>query len=101
VAAGEKKITRIESERLIIPELSPTSENLTYTVSQLGPVGLGTTSIHIGPFMAILKTLWPKGDNGQVISGSLQRYGSVISLVACLEHKDINAWEVNYEMAPR
>ncbi len=107
-----------ESEKLNMPELSPasgfltytvsqlvwnveglrpivlTGEDLTYTVSQLGPVGLGTTSIHIGPLMAILKKLWPKGDNGQVIYGSLQRYGSVISLVACLENKEINAWEV-------
>jgi tetratricopeptide (TPR) repeat protein len=90
-----KGITPIESERLSLPVIAPSSENLTYTVTQMGPVGLGMTSIHIGPLMAILKRLWPGGDNGQVISGSLQRYGSVVSMVACLEHKEIRAWEAS------
>jgi len=90
-----KGITPIESERLSLPAIAPSSENLTYTVTQMGPVGLGMTSIHIGPLMAILKRLWPRGDNGQVISGSLQRYGSVISMIACLEHKNISAWEAS------
>ena len=94
-------ITPIESERLSLPVIAPSSENLTYTVTQMGPVGLGMTSIHIGPLMAILKRLWPGGDNGQVISGSLQRYGSVISMIACLEHKEISAWEASCDIEDR
>jgi len=93
-----KGITPIEVERLNMPELAPTSESFAYTVSQLGPVGLGTTSIHIGPLIAILKKLWPRRDNGQVISGSLQKYGSIMSIIASLEHKEINAWEVSCEI---
>lgn len=61
-----KGITPIESESLSLLVIAPSSENLTYTVTQMGPVGLGMTSIHIGPLMAILKRLWPRGDNGQV-----------------------------------
>jgi len=83
------------SENFNFPVLAPSSENLTYSISQMGPVGLGTTSIHIGPLIAILKKLWPRGDNGQVISGSLQKYGSAISLLACLEHQKIRAWEAS------
>ena len=52
-----KGITPIESERLSSPVIAPSSENLTYTVTQMGPVGLGMTPIHIGPLMAILKKL--------------------------------------------
>jgi len=45
--------------------------------------------------MVILKRLWPRGDNGQVISGSLQKYGSMTSLLACLEHQKIRAWDAS------
>lgn len=90
-----KGITPIESESLSLPVIAPSSENLTYTVTQMGPVGLGMNSIHVGPLMAILKRLWPRGDGGKVISGCLQRYGSVVSMIACLEHKEISAWEAS------
>ena len=78
-----------------VPRLSSPSEDLTYSISQFGPVGLGTTSIHLGPLIAILKKLSFWGDSGQVISGSLQKYGSKASLVACMEHHNISAWEVS------
>jgi len=96
-----KGITPIESESLSLPVIAPSSENLTYTVTQMGPVGLGMNSIHVGPLMAILKRLWPRGDDGQVISGSLQRYGSVVSMIACLEHKEISAWEASCKIKGR
>ena len=89
-----KGISQI-SESFTFPLLAPTSEDLTYSISQMGPVGFGTTSIHLGPLMAILKRLWPWGDHGQVVSGSLQKYGSKTSLVACLEHQKIRAWEAS------
>jgi len=89
-----KGISQI-SESFTFPLLAPTSEDLTYSISQMGPVGFGTTSIHLGPLMAILKRLWPWGDHGQVISGSLQRYGSATCLVACLEHQNIRSWEAS------
>ena len=61
----------------------------------MGPVGFGTTSIHLGPLMAILKKLWAWGDHGQVISGSLQKYGSATSLVACLQHHNVRSWKAS------
>jgi len=91
----EYKGISLMSENVTVPHLAPVSEDLTYTVSQMGPVGLGTTSIHLGPLIVILKRLWPRGDSGQVISGSLQKYGSMTSLLACLEHQKIRVWEAS------
>jgi len=92
-------IRPIESEQLSLPFLAPTkaiaSENITYSIANIGTIGTGSTSIPVGQLLVALKGLCPWGNTGRVITGSLQKYGSMISLVACLEHEDVNAWEVS------
>jgi len=90
-----KGVVPIKTENLSIPQIDPSCENLSYSITKLGPIGMGSTSVHLGPILAYLKRLWPNSDNGQFISGSLQRYGSVISLAACQEHKGIKSWETS------
>jgi len=91
-------IRPVESEQLTLPFLAPTkaiaSENITYSIANIGAIGTGSTSIPVGQLLVALKGLCPWGNAGRVITGSLQKYGSMISLVACLEHEDVNAWEV-------
>jgi len=81
---------KIGKERLSPTLLGP--EYLT-DISELGSVVLGPTSFSVGQLLRILKQICPGNDPG-IISGSLQKHGSVISLVAIMEKKSNKAWEV-------
>ena len=94
-----KNTTRIlTSEKLVHPRLvpatAPTTENLTSSLADVVVSVPGVASVSLGALLAVLKVLWPLGDTGQVITGSLQKYGSMISLVVCLEHHEVRAWDV-------
>ena len=94
-----EKIT--ETETLVIPPVVPRSEKLDYKVAEVGAVQVGPTGILIGPLLSALKQLWPGSDTEQVMTGSLQKYGSVINLVARLEHHEVRAWEVRHKIKPQ
>jgi len=68
---------------------------LNENIANLGTVGHGQIELSIGPLMVILRRLWPFGSPGIEISGSIQKYGSTIRLVARMEHKNVDAWEVS------
>lgn len=97
-------IKPIEVEKLNLSYFSspraPTKENLCYNIAELGTVGAGNVSISIGSLLIALKGLWPWGSTRCIITGSLQKYGSIISLVACQEHQGICAWEVSRMIKP-
>jgi hypothetical protein len=69
----------IETENVIIPSAAPTGE--TATIPQLGTIGAGSTSISIGDLLTTIQRL---ASSNPEITCSLQEYGSVISLTACL-----------------
>lgn len=97
-------IKPIEVEKLNLSYFSspraPTKENLCYNIAELGTLGAGNVSISIGSLLIALKGLWPWESTRRIITGSLQKYGSIISLVACQEHQGICAWEVSRMIKP-
>jgi tetratricopeptide (TPR) repeat protein len=88
----------IRSEKLNLPALAPSNENIAGSLADVGTVGLGDTTVSVGKLLLTLKQLWPFGDRGNVIAGSLQKYGAVYRLVARMEHHDVRAWEVSREL---
>lgn len=99
IRSESEKIT--ESEHFSLPPVVPKGENLSYKITEVGAVQVGPVWVLIGPLLAAFKQLWPGGDSEQVITGSLQKYGSVINLVAHLEHHEIRAWEVRHAVKPQ
>ncbi len=81
---------KIGKERLSPIPLGPETD-----ISDLGSVVLGSTSFSIGQLLRIFKQICLGNDPGTVISGSLQKHGSVITLVAIMEQKFTKAWEVH------
>jgi len=98
IASGSSSGSRTT---LTLPPVVPRSENFAYKVAEAGAVRVGPAWVLIGPLLSSLKQLWPGGDTEQVITGSLQKYGLVICLVAHLEHHEIRAWEVRHEIRPQ
>ena len=76
-----------------LTSLSLSTKNNTGTFDQ-GFVVLGPTSFSLGQLLRILKQICHGNDPGMVITGSLQKYRYVISLVAIMEQKGTKAWEV-------
>ncbi len=86
----------------VVPTKAPTPENLTSSIADVGVVAVpGVASVHLGTLLTALKVLWPWGDTGQIITGSMQKYGSMIILVVCLEHHNVRAWDVRRKIRGR
>lgn len=85
----------IQPEELGLPNLAPNNESLNEGIAEMGTVGVGETTVSIGRLLVTLKRMWPVGDPGSVITGSLQKYGDTFRLVARMEYRDIRAWEVH------
>lgn len=71
------------------------------SISQIGNVGMGGTTLSLGQIILSLKEL--THHQGRTITGSLQKYGSNLSLVAILSDPDsdrekIKAWEVKQNL---
>jgi tetratricopeptide (TPR) repeat protein len=62
--------------------------------SDFGSVVLGPTSFSLGQLLRILKLICSGNNSEMVITGSLQKYGNVMILVAIMEQKGTKAWEV-------
>lgn len=67
----------------ILPSLS--TESISSSISSVGSVNVGGTTLSIGLFLVTLKRLCPLGNPGSIITGSLQKYGSKVCLIA---HKE-------------
>lgn len=77
---------------LSTPSVMPIT-SMTTSIPSLGTISMGSATISIGELMLTIKRICRGYDYRQVITGSLQRYGSEISLVACLVGKQCQAWE--------
>jgi len=73
--------------------LSPNNENLDEGMKQVSTISFANSQVHLGSLLIALRKLWPFGDSGQVISGSIQQYGKSFRLIACIENRSISAWE--------
>ncbi|MEA2046717.1 MAG: tetratricopeptide repeat protein, partial [Euryarchaeota archaeon] len=79
----------------VTPIAAPTPENMASSITNVGVAVPGVASVSLRELLVVLKVLWPWDDTRQVITGSLQKYGSMISLVVfCLEHHDVRALDV-------
>ena len=76
--------------------LGPSSSSTSITgekMPQIGTIGLGPSTISIGELMTTIKQILRGRDGGsQVITGSLEKHGSNIKLVACLMGSNPCAW---------
>lgn len=90
----EFKEISIEAENLVIPKLVPTSETFEFSISDIGTLGAGPASLSLGRLIIMLKRLCPGTDPVSVITGSVERFGSVIKLTACLEGRNTRVWNV-------
>jgi tetratricopeptide (TPR) repeat protein len=84
----------------VLDQILETIKDVTIKTSEgipdVGMINLGTTTVNIGPFSTFLKGHVLNRKPIGVISGSFQRYGSVICLVAHIEYKDkIHLCEIN------
>jgi len=81
--------------------LSLESGSLKYSLSGIGTIGLGGGSLSVGNLLNSMKELY--GTQPRTITGCLQRYGSMITLIATLEDHQNNtiaiwkASEASYE----
>lgn len=76
-----------------LSSMSFSKVNFTGT-SDFGTVVLGPTSFSLGQLLRILKQICPGNYSEMVITGSLQKYGNMMILVAIMEQKGTKAWEV-------
>ena len=100
-AIGEKPSisakARPKDETRLNTSLVPTGDNLNPNFADVATVGIGGTTVSVGRLLITIKQLWALRDPNFVISGSLQRFGSVVRLVAFREskNKQIDTWEVS------
>lgn len=92
------KMSNIARPNLVLPTFAPFTENITYNIANLGTINQGPLSISIGQLLIALKKL--SGSKSSIITGSLQNYGSLISLVAWMGPEKARSWEVKEEVDP-
>jgi hypothetical protein len=72
-------------------DLRPANADLTDRFSSLGNLNVASSTLQLGALALILKSLLPK--RTKAITGSLQRYGSTLRVVARLESSEVSAFE--------
>jgi len=93
-------IMDIPGERLRTDPIRPHPETVDASLANVGSVNMGQATISIGQILITLKRLWPIGGRGTTISGSLQRYGKTVQLVATIQrHKSTNTTMVSRDLA--
>ena len=107
----ENESTKISGEKITgenalgTVNLGPSSSSTSITgekMPQIGTIGLGPSSISIGELMTTIKQMWRGRDGGsQVITGSLEKHGSNIKLVACLMGSNPCAWTAQTQTIKR
>ncbi len=107
----ENERTKISGEKITgenalgTVNLGPSSSSTSITgekMPQIGTIGLGPSSISIGELMTTIKQMWRGRDGGcQVITGSLEKHGSNIKLVACLMGSNPCAWTAQTQTIKR
>ncbi len=86
---------QLERERITLPAWKPNTEDVSASVADVGTIGIGDTTVSVGKLLTTLKRMWPFGEPGSLITGSIQKYGSVYRLVARMEDRSgIRTWTV-------
>jgi tetratricopeptide (TPR) repeat protein len=78
-----------------ISQVNPGSENLDQELSNLGNIGLGETSVSIDKLLVALKRVCPFSRPEGLITGSIQKYGNQVRLVANFKKSQIYSWEAD------
>ena len=86
--------TSITSGKLSIPNVISQWNTLEYGISSINTVGIGSASLSLEVLIAAFKRLCPGCNPLPILKGSLQIYGNIIIITACLEENDICTWEV-------
>ncbi len=74
-------------------------ESLEGKLVNIGVVGSGDTKLDIGALLVLLKRLWPTGDPGSRITGSLQKIGASLRLVVrWARGSEAFAWKIDREI---
>lgn len=93
-------IMDIPGERLRTDPIRPHPETVDASLANVGSVNMGQATISIGQMLITLKRLWPIGGRGTTISGSVQRYGKTVQLVATIQrHKSTDTTMVSRDLA--
>jgi tetratricopeptide (TPR) repeat protein len=82
------------------PGLKTAGEKLNPSFADVATIGVGGATVSIGRLLITLKQLWTDRDPECVISGSLQKFGPLVRLVARLERRGerILIWEVSHKI---
>ena len=70
----------------------PKAEILEFNMVDVGNIDVGVGSLSLGNLIIAFKNICPGSKPVKTIRGSLQKYGSTITLVAILEGKTIQSW---------
>jgi tetratricopeptide (TPR) repeat protein len=99
LSTSHKDIPSESSERMRSTPITESGEKLNENLKDIGTVGVGEAKLSIGALLLAAKRLWPFGDPGIVISGSIQKFGKQMRLVAFLEHQhEVQGFEVTDEI---
>jgi tetratricopeptide (TPR) repeat protein len=82
------------------PGLKTAGEKLNPSFADVATIGLGGATVSIGRLLIALKQLWTDRDPECIISGSLQKFGPLVRLVAHLERRGDRSciWEVSHKI---
>ncbi|GEM_PF-2893131 len=81
--------------------LFPKSETLEYSVSEMGTVKTGFLELSLGQLLTAFKRLLPEEYRHDIITGSLQKYGPNINIIAYMEGKGVHAWKVGRKISEK
>lgn len=85
----------LEKEKITLTALTLHTESVSSSVADIGVIGIGDTTVSVGKLLTTLKRMWPFGEPGSFITGSIQKYGPVYRLVARMEDRNgIRTWTV-------
>jgi hypothetical protein len=93
-----KQFDGSEKKRIALPNVYHSSENLAYNVSSVNISG-GPITISAGQMLLLFRKI--SGHPVDTITGSIQKYGSTINLVAWMGGHKIGAWDVKRDLVSR
>lgn len=80
----------------LIPPIVSKSQTMDKGLSEMGNVVVGPASVSLGQLLLILRSITGKSDKS--ITGSVEKYGSNISIVALMEDKNSRKGTLAWEM---
>ncbi len=91
---GSNNKKKTKEYRVSLPSLVSQGETLEYSLSEIGSVKAGVFELSLGQIIVAIKKHLSDKYRHDVISGSLQMYGSDISIIACYEGSEFRTWEM-------